>query len=106
MRRIDQVVNQLTARNQIRMDSRKARFDRMNDGERANFKDVLNSALHKVDNLQSTADKLVLDYSAGKVENIHDVMVAMEKANIGLNAAVEVRNRLMDGYREIMNLRF
>lgn len=106
MRRIDQVFNQLTARNQIRLDSRKARFDQMNDGERTNFKEVLNSALHKVDTMQKTADQLVIDYSAGKVENIHDVMVAMEKANISLNTAVEVRNRLMDGYREIMNLRF
>lgn len=106
MNRIDLIYNQLSARNQIQSNARAARFDQLEDGQRENFKDVLSSALHSVDGMQKTADQVVLDYSAGKVENIHDVMVSIEKANLSLNMAVEVRNRLMDGYREIMNLRF
>jgi len=106
MRNIDRIYHQLTAAHQIRSMEREANLQQLDSEEKASFKDVLSDALHQVDDLQESADQIVLDFSEGKVQNIHDVMVELEKADVGLKMAVEVRNRLMDGYRQIMNLRF
>lgn len=106
MNNIDRIYHRLTAAQQIKSMERGPDFSRMEPEQKASFKDVLEDALHQVDELQQNADDIVLDFSEGKVEDIHDVMVALEKADVGLKMAVEVRNRLIDGYREIMNLRF
>ncbi|MCF7802836.1 MAG: flagellar hook-basal body complex protein FliE [Candidatus Marinimicrobia bacterium] len=106
MRNINLIYNQLNANNQIRNLERRANFDEMDQAQSQSFKNVLSDALSQVDTMQKEADEIVFDFSAGKVENVHDVMVALRKADISLKMAIEVRNRLMDGYREIMNLRF
>jgi|GEM_PF-1503887 len=106
MRNINQIYNQLTAQNQIRTLEKRARFNELDKSQSESFKNVLSNALQEVDGLQKKAEEIVFEFSAGRVENVHDVMVALEKADLGLKMAVEVRNKLMDGYREIMNLRF
>ncbi len=106
MRSIDRIYHQLTAAQQIKSMERNPSFRELDSGEKASFQDVLQDALHQVDELQQRADEIVLDFSEGKVEDVHDVMVALEKADVGLKMAVEVRNRLIEGYREIINLRF
>lgn len=106
MRSINQIYNQLNAKNQIRNLEKRASFNNLDESQSESFKNVLSQALHKVDGLQKEADEIVFEFSAGRVENVHDVMVALEKADVGLKMAVEVRNRLMDAYSEIMNLRF
>ncbi len=67
---------------------------------------MLTEAFGQVDGLQKKADEMVIDFSKGHVENLHDVMVAIDKADIGLKLTVEIRNKLLDAYREVMNLRF
>lgn len=106
MRNINQIYNQLTAHNQIRNLETHANLNELDKSESENFKNILSDALQEVDGLQKKADEIVFEFSAGRVDNVHDVMVALEKADVGLKMAVEVRNKLMDAYREIMNLRF
>ncbi len=40
----------------------------------------------------------------GDIDNIHDVMIASQKAELSLSFAIEIRNKLMDAYSEIMRL--
>ena len=68
------------------------------------FKSTINSFLTDVNSLLNDSGKQVQDLAAGKVDNIHDVMIAAEKANISLELVVEIRNKLLEAYQEMMRM--
>jgi len=71
----------------------------------AGFAKALDSALKGVSQLQQESSSLQRQYQlgAGGV-SLEDTMVAMQKAQIGFQAAVTVRNRLVSAYTDIMNM--
>ncbi|MCD6552273.1 flagellar hook-basal body complex protein FliE [Thermotoga sp.] len=69
-----------------------------------NFSEALKEALEKVNNIQKRAEKLTDDFAQGKISNIHEVIIEAEKASIALRLTVEVRNRIVEAYREIMRM--
>ena len=71
-----------------------------------NFSDFLVDALEKVNEAEIESNKLDELLAVGEVENLHEVMIASQKAEIVLNLAVEVRNKLTDAYKEIMRIQF
>ncbi|HEY2344245.1 MAG TPA: flagellar hook-basal body complex protein FliE [Xanthomonadaceae bacterium] len=75
--------------------------ERMN---RADFSQVIGEGLAQVDHSLKTADLEVREVAAGKDIPIHDVMIALERARMDLTMAVEIRNRLVDGYQELMRM--
>ena len=66
------------------------------------FADFLKGSVEKVNTMQKEADQAVQDLLVGKDQNIHQVMIAVEKANLSLNMMMQVRNKLMNAYEEIM----
>jgi flagellar hook-basal body complex protein FliE len=73
-------------------------------GEQADFRDMLMQALKNVSELEKQADSITGDFIAGKTDNIHSVLIAAEKASISLELIVEVRNKVLDAYSEIMRM--
>lgn len=70
-----------------------------------NFGDVLKATLDQVEARQQTAEKLGQQFAMGDdTVNISDVMIAGQKANISLQTAVQVRNRLVSAYQNIMSM--
>jgi len=70
----------------------------------ASFKDTLSQFLEEVNDLQVDAKESVERALNGEITDIHEVMVAAEKASIGLELTLAVRNKLLDAYREIMRM--
>jgi flagellar hook-basal body complex protein FliE len=68
------------------------------------FGEALDGAIEKVDDIQTKADKTVLGLSTGEVEDVHQVMIAMNEADIAFRMMLEVRNRIVDAYKEISRL--
>ncbi|PWU16146.1 MAG: flagellar hook-basal body complex protein FliE [Bdellovibrio sp.] len=68
------------------------------------FADTLNQAIQGVNQLQRAADKGMQELATGRTENIADVMIATEKADIALKLMVQVRNKIIDAYQEIMKM--
>ena len=68
------------------------------------FADSLNNAVKKVDGLQKTADSKIQDLVTGKSSNIHETMIAVEKADIALKLMTQVRNKIIDAYQEVMKM--
>lgn len=68
------------------------------------FGDFLKEALDKVDSLQKEADYYNKLLAMGQVDNIHEVMIASEKANIALQFTLSIRNKVIDAYKEIMRM--
>lgn len=68
------------------------------------FSDFLKNELDKANDLIIQSDQLSEDFAAGKTDNIHQVLIAVEKADIALQLTLQIRNKLMDAYNEIMRM--
>lgn len=68
------------------------------------FSDYLQKALDNTNSLLTEADSLANDFAAGKIDNIHQVTIAAEKADVALQFTMQVRNKIMDAYSEIMRM--
>lgn len=68
------------------------------------FSDTLNEALKNVNELQKSSDKGIQDLATGKTDNIPEVMIAAEKADLALKLMVQVRNKIIDAYHEVMKM--
>ncbi|WP_456399093.1 flagellar hook-basal body complex protein FliE [Mesoaciditoga sp.] len=68
------------------------------------FKKILESAINKVNDTVSNAEKLSNDFATGKTSDIHSVIIAAEKADIMLQLTNEVKNKIVEAYREIMRM--
>ncbi|HRW35174.1 MAG TPA: flagellar hook-basal body complex protein FliE [Thermotogota bacterium] len=68
------------------------------------FQKILNDALKSVNVQQKDAIQAEDDFAAGKISNIHDVIIRAEKAAMSLTMTMEVRNKIVDAYKEIMRM--
>lgn len=68
------------------------------------FADTLKDAVGNVNEAQKTADKAMQDLATGRTDNVADVMIATEKADIALKLMVQVRNKIIDAYQEVMKM--
>lgn len=68
------------------------------------FAELLSGALNNVNSLQQAADSQKQDFAAGKTDNIQDVMISMEKADVAFQMTLQVRNKVLDAYQEIMRM--
>lgn len=70
----------------------------------SSFADTLKGAIGTVDQLQKESDKAIQNLATGRTDNVADVMIATEKADIALKLMVQVRNKIIDAYQEIMKM--
>ena len=71
----------------------------------AGFAGALQSALDRVNEAQGRASALAQSFETGdRPVALHEVMLALQKANIAFQATVQVRNRLVSAYQDIMNM--
>ena len=70
----------------------------------ATFADTLKEAVGETNRLQQVADKKMEELATGRAQSIPDVMIAAEKADIALKLMVQVRNKVIDAYQEIMKM--
>ncbi|HEX3015699.1 MAG TPA: flagellar hook-basal body complex protein FliE [Desulfobacteria bacterium] len=68
------------------------------------FNQFLDNAMNRLDGLQKTADSSSQQLATGQIQNIDSVMIALEKANLGFSLAVEVRNKVLDAYNQVMRM--
>lgn len=72
---------------------------------RADFAAALRASLDSVNGAQQTAEQLGQRFALGDDSvNLSDVMISMQKANISFQATVQVRNKLVSAYQDIMNM--
>ena len=73
------------------------------------FESMFQSALSMVNetnDLSNAAEKAEISYALGLNDNTYDLQVAQQKANLSLQYTVQVRNKVLEAYKEIMNLQF
>lgn len=70
------------------------------------FKDTLNAFLSQVNNQLQESAQMTDDFASGKTDSLHEVMVATEKSGISLTLLLQIRNKLLDAYQEVMRMSF
>jgi flagellar hook-basal body complex protein FliE len=73
-------------------------------GVQAGFADSLRQALDKVSETQNRAENLSAAYESGEVTDIAKVMMARQEAGLAFEATLQVRNRLLNAYQDIMRM--
>jgi flagellar hook-basal body complex protein FliE len=69
------------------------------------FKDVLMKNIEQVNRLQQDAEMAIEDLAAGKRDDIDGVLIAKQKADLAFQMLLQVRNKMMDAYEEIKQMR-
>ena len=71
----------------------------------ADFSDILKQSVEKVNETQMDSKKLSDAFQSGDPNvQVSEVMVAMQKSNVSFQAMLQVRNKLVNAYQEIMNM--
>ena len=69
------------------------------------FADTLESVIDKVNGQAKEADKMALSLAKGENGNIHETMIAMQKADINLRLLVTATNKVIECYNQLIQLR-
>lgn len=69
-----------------------------------NFSQMLQESLEKVNNDQVEADTAIKELIAGRTKNIHETLLTVERADASLKLMMQVRNKILDAYKEIMRM--
>ncbi|MDD5390717.1 MAG: flagellar hook-basal body complex protein FliE [Gallionellaceae bacterium] len=69
------------------------------------FATLLQSAVDEVNNTQLDARQLTKQFESGNAEvNLQDVVLSLQKASLSFQTMVQVRNKLVSAYQEVMNM--
>ncbi len=68
------------------------------------FADILKKSLNEVNELQNRADDSIKSIAEGKMDNMQDAVIAIEKADVSLKLVTEIRNKAIEAYKEIMRM--
>lgn len=68
------------------------------------FGQFLTDALEDVNDLQKKADQASVALATGRIEDIAQVVIAAEKAAIALQLTIQVRNKMLESYQEMMRM--
>jgi flagellar hook-basal body complex protein FliE len=77
--------------------------DQAQQSESSSFGKVLQQSIDQVDRLQLEADAGVNDLVAGKVTDIHQTMIAVEKASVSFDLLMQIRNKVISAYNKLMD---
>lgn len=70
----------------------------------ATFADALKGAVVETDRLHKEADGAAMKVLAGDAGSLHHAMISLEKADISFRTLLQVRNRVLEAYQEIMRM--
>ena len=68
------------------------------------FSEMLTESITEVNSLQTEANVAIEKLASGQSQNIHETMLAVEKAEIAFKTMNQVRHKVIDAYKEIMRM--
>jgi flagellar hook-basal body complex protein FliE len=67
------------------------------------FQSMLLNSIKEVNKMQLDSNNAIHQLATGTTESIHETMIAMEKASVSFQMMMQIRNRIIDAYQEILN---
>lgn len=68
------------------------------------FSEVVQKAVNGVNEMQVQADQKSADLISGKTDDVHDVSIAMQRSKLSFELMMEIRNKLLDTYKEVSRI--
>ena len=105
MKALDQILGQMRAAAALAAGSRSGGSTTRVAAGSADFASVLKASLDQASGMQQQAAKLARDFAIGGSDiSLPDVMVSIQKANVTFQQVVQVRNKLVSAYHDVMNM--
>lgn len=92
----------LTAINQMKSIEQNIPTSKPDTKSGISFNDTLKQYINEANDLQVKADQDIQRMIAGEDIDAHEVMTAVEKANMSFEMVMEIRNKMLEAYREVM----
>lgn len=70
------------------------------------FAQTIEDSLSKVNAMQAEKAQMVEEFASGKNQNVHELMISLQKAGLAIDMTSAVRNKVMQAYQELMRLQF
>lgn len=70
------------------------------------FSDTMKESLSTVNTLRKQSVSMVEDFATGKNQNVHELMIAMQKASLATSMTSAVRSKLLEAYKEVIKMPF
>ena len=64
----------------------------------------MKSTIQQVNQIQNTGEQAIQQMNTGNAESLHEVMIAVEEADISLKMLVQMRNKALQAYEEVMRM--
>ncbi|MFH2056565.1 MAG: flagellar hook-basal body complex protein FliE [bacterium] len=81
-----------------------ANMPKVTEAPKSQFKDLLANFVGSVNDLQQKAAATEESFLKGEVSDVHEVMIAVEEASVAFELLMEVRNKLLESYQQIMRM--
>ncbi|MBQ4567755.1 MAG: flagellar hook-basal body complex protein FliE [Desulfovibrio sp.] len=70
------------------------------------FTGTIKNSLNKVNELQSAKARAVDDFASGRSQNVHELMITMQKSSLAMKMTTAVRGKVLEAYKEISKIQF
>lgn len=74
------------------------------DPRKISFREALMGAINEVSNAQTKAEEAIVALQLKNEGSLHETIIALEKADISLRAMLQIRNKIIEAYQEIMRM--
>lgn len=68
------------------------------------FSTIFKNAINEIITDVNTAEELSRQAAVGNIQDLHDVTIALEKANLSIQLTMQVRNKVVEAYQEVMRM--
>lgn len=96
---------QHAAAQQVRQPQRPQSPGAVDGAEQPSFKDMLSRQINEVNRVQQDAEMAIEDLVSGRREDVDAVFLAKQKADIAFQMLLQVRNKMMQAYDEVKQIR-
>ncbi|WP_027184489.1 flagellar hook-basal body complex protein FliE [Desulfovibrio inopinatus] len=73
---------------------------------RESFSQTLQNSLTNVNDLQSNKANMIEAFASGEKQNVHELMISLQKASLAMEMTTAVRNKALEGYKELVKMQF
>jgi flagellar hook-basal body complex protein FliE len=70
----------------------------------SNFTDILSDALGNAQDTELSAQQQNTELLTGETDDLHTPVIEAQKAELALNLAIQIRNKVVDAYNQVMNM--
>lgn len=70
------------------------------------FANTIKNSLNKVNELQSAKFQAIDDFASGRTQNVHELMITMQKSSLAMKLTSAVRGKVLEAYKEISKMQF